>query len=162
MRTYELLRAVLACVLLRLEQEGRPVNANCAQIVLPGQGVTRIGMADAGQAWVRLRGGYDGLVAGQANSDPDQCAGYLGATIEVGILRCFQLPKRGRELPPAQVQASALLQLQDMESIRAALICCDALTKGDWVLGNYVPLGPAGPDLGGYWTFDFTDAPEGF
>lgn len=155
MRTFLYLKAILACVILQLEKEGHP--AGCSQLILPGTRPFVIGMGDTtdvgdGQVWVRLSSAVESVDVGQANADPRACGSMLGFTIEVGVMRCFIHPDWGDELDPAEVEASAMRQLEDMESIRTALLCCDALEGGDWLLGAYTPIGPEGPDVGGAWT----------
>lgn len=152
MKTYVFLRAILGCLLAQLESEDRAVG--CAKLVLPGQGPFRINMEDEGQAWVRLVTTRPVTGVGQADQQPGNCGSVLGMTIEVGVMRCFPHTDNGAELDVDEVDEAAMVQLMDMESIYQAILCCDQLPKRDIILGEYTPLGPVGPDVGGFWTLE--------
>lgn len=142
--------ALLGCVVGQVASEGRPVDMD---IVIPGTAAFKIGMGKCSQAWIRLVSANPSNSVGTPESTPGNCAAGLGITLEVGIMRCWKAPKADKEPDPDELRRVGSLVVADMLSMRAALLCCDAVRSKDLILNTYRPMGPAGPDFGGAWTF---------
>jgi len=105
------------------------------------------------QAWVRVTS------VGLANQTEEEGFGgditpttltRLG--LEVGILRCVEIPEDGEAPKASDVMVAALQSMRDMAAIQ-----CAALETEVWaaiLLGTWTPLGPLGGQYGGMWTFD--------
>lgn len=104
-----------------------------------------------GQAWVRLVGAYPSTNVGQADVMPGNCTNGFGFDLEVGILRCIRIEEEGGILPAEEMLEAVQLQVADMLTMQAALLCCDGLENEDFILGQYTPMGPAGGLVGGTW-----------
>lgn len=105
-----------------------------------------------GMAYVRLITGAPTTGIGVQDTTLNNCAADLGFDLEVGILRSVNLaPNRDGSPPtPAQQLAWAQTQMNEMEAMRRAIMCCAVL--GDFILNEYTPVGPAGGVIGGFWT----------
>lgn len=82
------------------------------------------------------------------------CASSLAVTLEAGIMRCAPQPRqlgRGQIEAPSTTEQrdAARAQLADMALIRRAIL---AVPCEDKALGTYLPSGPMGGLVGGYWT----------
>lgn len=104
------------------------------------------------QAWVRVMNvnvtdvgeGFDG----------GDCSASLRLSLEVGVLRCFDIEEGGAAPTATEVLIAALQSTTDMKAIYCAAMSCDvwdAINAGTWV-----PMGPMGGQYGGTWTFDVT------
>lgn len=102
------------------------------------------------QLWVRvidvqpLPGAIEGW-------EGDSCGSSLELTLEVGILRCVEVPDDGEAPTATDVLLAALQAMADMRAILCAALGCEvweALHIGQWV-----PSGPLGGQYGGIWTF---------
>lgn len=104
---------------------------------------------DCSQMWVRVAGisPAPGATEGWAGD----CALTLRLTLEVGVVRCVEVPEDGEAPYSSDVLVSAVQSMADMKAIQCAAVDCDAF---DTVLvGAWNPLGPRGAQYGGSWTF---------
>lgn len=79
------------------------------------------------------------------------CATTLRMGLEVGILRCIEVPEDGEAPTATDVLVAGLQAMTDMNTILCAALSCEAwdgLTIGSWS-----PTGPLGGQYGGIWTF---------
>ena len=102
------------------------------------------------QAWVRV------MSAGVANAeqgfDGSDCSATMHLTLEVGVLRCFDIQADGEAPTASEVLVAATQAMDDMKAIYCAAMSCevwDAINAGQWT-----PMGPMGGQYGGTWTFD--------
>lgn len=104
-----------------------------------------------GQAWVRLVQAYVSSSVGEADLTVNNCGKALGLDIEMGVLRCFPIQAEA----PSEEDLITISdkQIEDMEAMRRAILCCDAFDAV--VLSAYEPVGPLGQGgfVGGVWTF---------
>lgn len=82
------------------------------------------------------------------------CASSLAVAVEVGIWRCAPMPKSARRgeyvaAPASEQYEAARVQFADMALLRRAVLNAGFT---DMALGTYLPAGPAGGLVGGYWT----------
>lgn len=99
------------------------------------------------QVWVRVAA-ID--PKGQDSWEGD-CATTMSIDLEVGVLRCFDIPEDGEAPTASQVLAAAMQSMEDMNSIYCAAMNCEvwnAINSGIWT-----PMGPLGGQFGGVWTF---------
>lgn len=101
------------------------------------------------QLWVRVTGitpsnteieGWDG-----------SCAMGTSIGLEVGVIRCLEVPEGGEAPYASDVLVAATQAMTDMTLVRCAALSCevwDGLDVGDWT-----PLGPQGGQVGGVMTF---------
>lgn len=104
------------------------------------------------QAWVRVMTG--GITNVSDGFDGGDCAASMRLTLEVGVLRCFDIPEEGAAPTATEVLVAALQSATDMKAIYCAAMSCevwDAINAGSWA-----PMGPMGGQYGGTWTFDVT------
>lgn len=104
------------------------------------------------QAWVRV----DNLTFETSESWGNTCGGEIVLTIEVGVLRCVEVPEGG-EAPSATDVASAALQaMDDMYTIHCAAMKEDDPEDELWLdieSQQWTPSGPLGGQAGGVWVF---------
>lgn len=101
------------------------------------------------QAWVRVSGAVSPY---QTDSFGEDCAISLRMTLEVGVLRCLDIPEGGEAPTATEVLAAAMQSMTDMNAIYCAAMGCDvweSISAGSWS-----PTGPMGGQYGGVWTFD--------
>lgn len=102
------------------------------------------------QAWVRVMSIGPAPSAAQT-WEGDTCEIPLAIALEVGVLRCVEVPEKGEAPTESQVLAASLQALDDMRAILCAALKCevwDAINVGIWS-----PFGPMGGQYGGTWTF---------
>ena len=75
------------------------------------------------------------------------CERPLAWAIEVGSLRCFPQPEDGGIVSPEDMTEVAVNQYLDGRALHDAIHCCGLTTA----LETYVPVGPAGGCVGGFW-----------
>jgi hypothetical protein len=111
------------------------------------------------QAWVRVTDisvAYDekGFDSGPSSEDGG-CEGTCGGTfrigLEVGILRCYEIPEKGEAPTATQTMAIAMQSMIDMSAIYQAAMNCEVWQSID--VGQWQPEGPLGGQFGGYWNF---------
>jgi hypothetical protein len=146
------LEALATCLCAQILADGTPQTCFCG--VLPGAEFP-IKMANCrndnqnGIAWVRLINTYPSVSVGQAYIEPNNCAVSTGLDIEIGIFRCYPLTRDGANPPPEVMLEAARLAYADERTMRRAISCCGWAEPQDFVVGTYIPQGPAGGLLGG-------------
>lgn len=121
------------------------------------------GEEDCSQVWVRVTdvnvefspdaqmdpspgpAGDDGC-----GSDPF-CGGKFTLGLEVGVLRCYEIPEEGEAPTATQVMAGAVQAMYDMSTVYQAAVHCEVWSAID--PGQWQPEGPLGGQYGGYWNF---------
>lgn len=103
-----------------------------------------------GIAYVQLALGYPSDQVGVQTAAPAHIPTGFGMDLNVGILRTIELSAENPD--PAEMLGYADRQFKDMDLIRNAILCCEAVPRSDMILGTYQPYGPVGDVLGGYWT----------
>lgn len=100
------------------------------------------------QAWVRVSS-----IAPSAGPEGwgGDCASLLTFELEVGVIRCIEIPDGGEAPSAADLLIAAGQAMTDMNAIHCAAINCDAW--GDIRAGSWAPMGPQGGQYGGTWTF---------
>lgn len=105
-----------------------------------------------GMGWVRLFDAAPSETFPEATIDPN-CTMPLAYQIEVGAVRCYPTMDDDGSLPDeGAIGEAAMGMIADMEAMHEALRCCTSEHITDFVLGNYLPLGPSGACAGGAWT----------
>lgn len=79
------------------------------------------------------------------------CAETLVYFLEVGVIRCIEIPEGGEAPTATDVLSGALQSMEDMKRIHCAATSCDVW--GVFNTGIWNPLGPLGGQFGGIWTF---------
>lgn len=112
------------------------------------------------QAWVRVtdvsvvfppNAQMDPSPGGGDGCDGPQCGGVFNIGLEVGVLRCYEVPEDGEAPTATQVMASALQSMYDMSALYQAAMNCEVWTGID--PGPWQPEGPLGGQYGGFWNF---------
>ena len=152
MKGYVIAKRLLECLAERLEEEERdPIEIS---VVLPGVSAFRVGASECSQAWVRIAGAYPSTVTGQPDARPGACGPLLGLSLEFGIMRCWTPPDEDEEPSTEELETAMAEIAADIETLKATILCCDALESEDVLMGRWTPMGPEGPDVGGYWTLE--------
>lgn len=152
MSIQDTLEQLAACLCAQIITDGSPGVCFCG--VVPGESVALDYQGDCddvcGMAWVRLTSVYPATVMGTPSVEPNNCAMGLGFDLELGVVRCSSLPDdQGNPPSAADLLGDTTLQVADMFSMRAAILCCGQAS--DWLLGLYTPIGPEGGVVGGTW-----------
>lgn len=106
--------------------------------------------AACSQAWVRVMAVNPSNVG--ESFDGSDCAVTLRLTLEVGVLRCIEIPEGGEAPTATDVMVAAMQAMTDMNAIHCAAMSCEkweSISHGAWT-----PSGPLGGQYGGVWTFD--------
>lgn len=114
---------------------------------------------DCSQAWVRVtdinvafnQKGFDSGPIRDDGSCEGACGGTFRFNLEVGVLRCYDIPEGGEAPTATQVMSVAMQANIDMAAIYQAAMNCEvweSITPGSWQ-----PEGPLGGQYGGYWNF---------
>lgn len=152
----DLLSSLAACLCASLTDDGQDGPGLCFCGVEPGAVVIADTSYDCregcGMAWVRLAKAYPAVSPGTPDNSDQPCGQFLGADIEMGVLRCLPIPDDGSGPSADELESAALQAVADMLTMRAAVMCCSALTDVPYRLGQYTPVGPAGAVIGGTWT----------
>lgn len=101
------------------------------------------------QAWVRVTN--VGVKYVSDSFESGGCGGVFAIDLEVGVLRCFGIEEEGEAPTASDVLVAATQAMDDMRAIYCAAMNCevwDSITAGQWS-----PMGPAGGQYGGTWTF---------
>lgn len=101
------------------------------------------------QVWVRVTGVQPTEATG--SWDNGDCGAVLSIGLEVGVLRCYDLPNDGDAPTASETLAAATQAMSDMQTIYFSAMSCDVwdkITSGSWQ-----PRGPLGGQYGGTWTF---------
>lgn len=102
------------------------------------------------QAWIRITG----ITPLSAESWTGDCAVEMSVGLEVGVLRCVDVPEDGEAPKATDVMVAAMQAVDDMNAVHCAVMDCevwDSMTSGSWT-----PMGPLGGQHGGMWTFTAT------
>lgn len=104
-----------------------------------------------GQVWVRI----ESINAITPDSWENNCSITFRVEIEVGVIRCFEVPDGGEAPTASAMLGYAMQSNEDMNRIFCAAMGCDdvedefdKITAGSWL-----PLGPMGGQYGGTWSF---------
>ena len=140
---------LIDCVCTELAASGAGPTCWCglypgAQVSWEGCGECNTGAC--GMGYVRLIGGFPYDVFPTPTID-DRCAKPLAFALEVGALRC--LPHGDGLLDPAATAETVIDQMADARALYNAIKCCPGPRLG---VQNYIPVGPQGGCVGGYWT----------
>ena len=73
----------------------------------------------------------------------------LGIDIEMGAIRCYEIPEDGEAIEPETMLVLAAEQHADMMAGWRAVECCD---MEGYNLATWIPAGPESGSLGGLWT----------
>ena len=103
------------------------------------------------QVWVRV----ENINAITPDSWDNGCAVRFRIELEVGVIRCFDIPEEGEAPTATQVLVSATQAMKDMNTIFCAAMGCDTVDDefDSIVAGTWLPLGPIGGQYGGTWSF---------
>lgn len=157
MRIADVLTDLAACLCAELTPDGAEGPDMCFCGVMPGaQPAMMLSCADGnckGQAWVRLTGAYPAVApAIQSEVGTGGCGTFLGFDIEVGIARCIEVPYDGQAPTVEMQEAAVIAQVDDIQTIRKVIACCPTLRELEYELGTYIPIGPEGVVVAGFWT----------
>lgn len=102
------------------------------------------------QVWVRVAG-VSPLPNGAEGWGGDPCAVSFQMDLEVGVIRCVEIPEDGEAPTAMEVTVAGLQALEDMNTLQCAAMECEVWES--ITIGSWVPLGPLGGQYGGVWTF---------
>lgn len=151
-RIIQLLEALTTCLcgeIVDAAPDEAPIPCLCSPLpgAFPGQAYQGGG---EDMAWVRLVNYFPSNTPGVQSNLPYKSAVGRSMLIEVGILRCVEWPAdsmfSAEELQPIWEQ-----QMRDLGIMERAIACCTGRTwdDGQFVEGNYVPIGPDANVVGG-------------
>lgn len=150
------LEGLAACLCAELQAMAAPFVCFCGVII--GEDTYDLsGIGDCednacGQAWIRVTQAYMASDLGEQDVDGNNCSLELNVDLDIGILRCLEVPEKGEANTPEELLAAFRQQNEDMLAIRRAVLCCDAIDTRDVILGLWTPQGPQGGIYGGIWT----------
>lgn len=101
------------------------------------------------QVWVRVDSVQP--APGGAEGWGGDCALTLQLVLEVGVLRCLEIPDGGEAPTATEVLIAATQAMEDMNAIMCAALNCEVWEAID-VIG-WTPSGPLGGQYGGTWNF---------
>lgn len=111
------------------------------------------------QLWVRVMG-VNPKDVGDVGFGGQDCSLTLTMDLEVGVLRCIEIPEDGEAPNTTQVLTGALQSMSDMNDILCAALSCGATEEDpearvfdEIIVGSWAPLGPLGGQAGGVWHF---------
>lgn len=99
------------------------------------------------QVWVRVAG----VQPKATESFGGDCGAVLSIDLEVGVLRCLEVPEGGEAPAASDVLIAAMQAMTDMQSIYCAAMACEVWDAID--VGSWIPSGPLGGQYGGTWAF---------
>lgn len=143
------LSALAECVCAELATTGAGPTCWCG--LYPGQAVSwdycgECNGGRCGMGYVRLAGVFPYSTFPQPLID-DRCVRPLAWAVEVGALRCLPTLPDGALLDPDSMAEVALAQILDASALHRAVKCCGV----EAAIETYVPVGPAGGCVGGFW-----------
>lgn len=151
---YVRLTDLAACLCAQIQESGEPDVCFCG--VIPGDAAVADHAGDCevkcGMAWVRLSNSYPVTGVGIPDETAGNCGSSMGLEVEVGILRCLEIPADGSPPPPPAMSEAVRLQSADLMTIWRAVMCCEAINSKDVRIGEYRPMGPLGGLYGGAFT----------
>lgn len=101
------------------------------------------------QAWVRVMGVTP--TAAPESFGGQGCGVELSVELEVGVLRCLDIPEGGEAPTATDVMAASMQAMSDMQTIYCAAMACEVWESIE--SGSWAPEGPLGGQYGGTWTF---------
>lgn len=130
-------------------------GAPCAAFVYTGEDRVPFDWCDScssgscGAVWVRMDTAfqYDTF---PFPDDGASCRGPIAYQIELGVHRCFDVGEDGRVDPEDQTDVSLRL-VEDQKALMSAVVCCVSARLRGVVVQDWVPVGPDGGCVGGYW-----------
>lgn len=147
----ELFTDLQACLCSELTPEGDDEPPLCLCVPLPGfyPAQTYAGVGTE-VAWVRLADYFPSNSPGVQAQVPFNAAHGRTLLIEVGVLRCYDVPDDG-EFDSELLMSMWLRQMADLGAIERAIACCTGRSwdSNQFVVGNYRPIGPEGDLFGG-------------
>ena len=137
------------CVCAELAVTGAGPTCWCG--LYPGEAVSweyceNCGADTCGMGYVRLAGVFPYDTFPLPTID-ERCVRPLAWAVEVGALRCVPQPASGELLDPVSMSEVVLRQTLDAAALHRAMKCCGQ----DIAVERYVPVGPAGACVGGFW-----------
>lgn len=151
---FDRLTDLAACLCAQIEKDGSPPTCFCG--VIPGDTAVADYAGDCdvacGMAWVRLVSSYPAVGVGRVDETAGNCSASLGFDVELGIMRCINVPEDGGPPSDAELLESTRLQTADMMTMWRAVACCPSLSSKDFMLSGYQPMGPLGGMVGGGFT----------
>lgn len=103
------------------------------------------------QIWVRVTDiNPTNITDGMAGSS---CSMSLAIGLEVGIIRCIEIPEGGEAPEASEVMVAALQTMDDMQALLCAAVNCEVDAWDEITVGAWTPIGPEGGQYGGMWTF---------
>lgn len=137
-----ILEAIHACMCAELDDN------LCLCYVSHGSGdMPAIPSIGRGVAWVGVSRIFPASGFGVEPEVGQSCSTGLNAELVLGVVRCYAVTKDNPN--PDQSLEYARQMLSDMNALRRAVLCCDAIE--DRELGEWTPLGPEGGLYGGSW-----------
>lgn len=112
--------------------------------------------AACSQMWVRVD---NASFPTDVRSWTNGCGGELSLTLEVGILRCIEVPEGGEAPSASDVLVAALQAMEDMNTIHCAAMGAEDEEEALWSSvesQEWFPAGPSGGQVGGVWRFAVT------
>lgn len=110
-------------------------------------------MPDCSQAWVRVMS-VTPTPGAPVSWDGKEVGVELMIDLEVGVIRCLDIPEDGEAPTTTEVLTQALQSVEDMNDMLCAAMSCDVWESIS--IGSWAPLGPLGGQHGGSWTFTVT------
>lgn len=99
------------------------------------------------QIWVRV----ESVTPVGSDSWEGDCATVMRIELEVGVLRCLEIPDKGEAPTTSQVLFAAVQAMSDMNAIYCAAMDCEVWNSVE--SGTWFPMGPMGGQYGGSWSF---------
>lgn len=101
------------------------------------------------QLWVRVTS----IMPQAQESWGGDCAATLQIGLEVGVLRCLDIPEDGEAPTATDVLVAAMQANSDMAAIYCAAMSCDVPDFSSITSQGWTPEGPLGGQYGGVWNF---------
>jgi hypothetical protein len=103
------------------------------------------------QAWVRVTSvnPLPNLTESWEGDTDAACSFRIG--LEVGVLRCVEIPEEGNAPTASDVLVGALQAMTDMKAVQVAALGCEVWESIE--VGEWHPSGPLGGQYGGVWSF---------
>lgn len=149
---WPLMLQLSSCLCTELERSYGGPTCFCG--VLPGLNIPadfcNCSTSGCGQAWVRLNNVFPSGQFPNPSPGPTSCSDPLAARLDMGVMRCVPGIDAAGHMPDEIVQAEAVhVQTSDVASIYRAIECCLPTNRRDWIIGQYLPIGPLGNCGGG-------------
>lgn len=103
------------------------------------------------QGWVRV----DNVGITASKAWDETCGAQIEFRIEVGVLRCIEIPEGGEAPTASDVFVAAAQAMDDMLAIQCSAMGCEDIWTSIRAEG-WTPVGPLGGQSGGIWMFFVT------